>query len=207
MKGKGTAGQTGEASRDALMTSVIDTAEAHGPDAAHSAHVTGLALKLFDALHALHGYGPAERRLLEIAGHLHDIGWSRPEGGKHNKQSARMIAALDIPGLDPPDRGVCALVARYHTRSLPDPERHKRFAALDAERRRLVEWLAGMLRVADGLDCEHDGRVQLLSCRVGKNKIVLRLEGAGEDEEPVAEARRKGELLRRITGMNVVFKC
>ena len=86
------------------MAFVIKTARTYDPDPAHNEQVTILALDLFDGLRSLHGYGPKERRLLEIAGRLHDIGWSRVVSGKHHKLSRDMILELDIPGLDERDR-------------------------------------------------------------------------------------------------------
>jgi len=125
------------------MSFVLKTARTYDPDPAHNEQVTTLALDLFDGLRGLHGYGPAERRLLETAARLHDIGWSRVVSGKHHKLSRDMILELDIPGLDERDRLLCALIARYHTKALPDASRHRRFASLDRDRRDLVEWLAG----------------------------------------------------------------
>ena len=90
--------------QDATMSFVIRTARTYDPDPAHNEKVTILALALFDGLRGLHGYGPAERRLLEIASRLHDIGWSRVVSGKHHKLSRDLILELDIPGLDEQDR-------------------------------------------------------------------------------------------------------
>ncbi|HSB35122.1 MAG TPA: HD domain-containing protein, partial [Nitrospirota bacterium] len=126
--------------KDATRAFVIKTARTYDPDPGHSERVTTLALALFDGLRSLHGYGPTERRLLGIASRLHDIGWSRVVSGKHHKLSRDMILKLDIPGLDERDRLLCALVARYHTKALPDASRHRGFVSLDAERRELVEW-------------------------------------------------------------------
>jgi exopolyphosphatase/guanosine-5'-triphosphate,3'-diphosphate pyrophosphatase len=72
---------------DATMPFVIKTARTYDPDAAHSEHVMVLGLSLFDGLQSLHGYGADERRPLEIAGRLHDIGWSKAFSGKHHKLS------------------------------------------------------------------------------------------------------------------------
>jgi exopolyphosphatase/guanosine-5'-triphosphate,3'-diphosphate pyrophosphatase len=61
--------------------SVLDFARRHTWDEAHARQVTTLALSLFDQTSALHGLGPAERGLLEVAGLLHDVGYavaSRP---------------------------------------------------------------------------------------------------------------------------------
>jgi exopolyphosphatase/guanosine-5'-triphosphate,3'-diphosphate pyrophosphatase len=189
------------------MSFVAKTAQTHDPHPAHSEQVATLALALFDGLRTLHRYGSVQRRLLEIAGWLHDIGWSRAVSGKHHKLSRDFILELDIPGLDEQDRLVCALIARYHTKALPDASRHKRFASLDAERRALVEWLAGILRVADGLDCDHANTVGRLACDIGEKAITIRLEAAGDRPMEIEEARQKQELLERKVERLIDYRC
>ena len=193
--------------KNSTMSFVVRTARTYDPDPSHSEHVTTLALSLFDGLQALHGYGPGERRLLEIAGRLHDIGWSRVVSGKHHKVSRDLILELDIPGLEERDRLLCALIARYHTKALPDESRHRQFASLDSDRRGLVEWLAGMLRVADGLDCSHAKVIRGLACDVGGKTIVIRLEAPGDCRVEIEGARKKQDLLERKTGRRIQCQC
>ena len=193
--------------QDVTLSFVIKTARTHDPDPAHSEQVTALALALFDGLRLLHGYGPGERRLLEIAGRLHDIGWSRVVSGRHHKLSRDLILELDIPGVDEKDRFLCALVARYHTKALPDESRHRGFAMLDSHRRQLVEWLSGMLRVADGLDVSHAKSIGGLACEVGGKTLTIHLEAAGDCRREVERARQKQELLERKTGRRIQYRC
>jgi exopolyphosphatase/guanosine-5'-triphosphate,3'-diphosphate pyrophosphatase len=193
--------------KDAAMPFVIETARTYDPDPAHNERVTTLALALFDGLRALHGYGFPERRLLEIAGRLHDIGWSRVVAGKHHKLSRDMILDLDVPGLADEDQLICALVARYHTKALPDKSRHRRFASLEPRRRGLVEWLTGILRVADGLDCTHAYAVRQLSCQVGGRAITVHLEVTGDCRTEVERATQKQDLLLRKVGRKILFRC
>jgi exopolyphosphatase/guanosine-5'-triphosphate,3'-diphosphate pyrophosphatase len=192
---------------DATVSLVHETAKTYDPDPPHSERVTNLAFALFDGLGALHGYGAAERRLLEIAGRLHDIGWSRVVSGKHHKLSRDMILELDIPGLDKRDRETCALIARYHTKALPDASRHRGFASLDGRRRKLVEWLAGMLRVADGLDCSHAGAVEGLACEVDQKAIVIHLQSAGDCRTEIEGARQKQDLLEGKAERRIEYRC
>jgi exopolyphosphatase/guanosine-5'-triphosphate,3'-diphosphate pyrophosphatase len=189
----------------ATMLFVARTAGAYDPDQAHSEHVATLTLCLFDGLWTLHQYGSRERDLLEIAARLHDIGWSRAATGKHHKLSRDMILELDIPGIDDQNRLMCALIARYHRRALPDASRHKRFASLDPAQRALVEWLAGMLRVADGLDCNHADTVRRLACDVNDKAITIRLEAGGDCSMEVEEARQKQALLERISRRRIEY--
>jgi exopolyphosphatase / guanosine-5'-triphosphate,3'-diphosphate pyrophosphatase len=193
--------------KDATMSFVHQTAKTYDPDPAHSERVTILALALFDGLGGLHGYGRAERRLLEIAGRLHDIGWSRVVSGKHHKLSRDLILELDIPGLDKRDQLTCALTARYHTKALPDATQHRRFASLDAGRRELVEWLAGLLRVADGLDCSHARVIGGLACQVSRKAIAIHLQSAGDCRAEIEGARQKHDLLEAKTGRRIEYRC
>ena len=189
------------------MQFAIKWARTYDPDPGHSEQVTTLVLALFDGLRGLHGYGPTERRLLEIASRLHDIGWSRVVSGKHHKLSRDLILELDLPGLDEQDRLLCALVARYHTKALPDASRHQQFASLDPDRRELVEWLAGMLRVADGLDCNHANAVNQLGCDVGNKAITIRIQATGDCRTEINRARQKQDLLEDKTGRRVDYRC
>jgi exopolyphosphatase/guanosine-5'-triphosphate,3'-diphosphate pyrophosphatase len=197
----------GKQDKDATKPFVIKAARAYDPDPAHNEKVTNLALALFDGLRGLHGYGPAERRLLEIAGRLHDIGWSRVVSGKHHKVSRDMILELPIPGLEKRDQLTCALIARYHTKAPPDASRHRGFASLDADQRELVEWLAGMLRVADGLDCNHAGTVGGLSCEVRRRAMAIHLQSACDCRAEIERARQKHDLLEGKTGRRIEYRC
>jgi exopolyphosphatase/guanosine-5'-triphosphate,3'-diphosphate pyrophosphatase len=193
--------------KDATMPFVMKTARTYDPDPTHNEEVTTLALDLFDGLRGLHGYGPTERRLLEIAGRLHDIGWARVVSGKHHKLSRDLILELPIPGLDKRDQLTCALIARYHTKALPDALRHRQFASLDADRRELVEWLAGILRVADGLDCNHAAVVGRVGCKVSRKAITIHLESAGDCRTEIERAHQKQNLLEAKTGRRIEYRC
>jgi exopolyphosphatase / guanosine-5'-triphosphate,3'-diphosphate pyrophosphatase len=98
-------------------------------------------------------------------------------------------------------------VARYHTKALPDASRHSRFASLDPERRDLVEWLSGMLRVADGLDCAHAGSVRKLAVSVSRKTITIHIESEGDCRIEIERARQKQVLLERKTGRKIRYLC
>jgi exopolyphosphatase/guanosine-5'-triphosphate,3'-diphosphate pyrophosphatase len=192
---------------DATISFVIEAARTYDPDPAHNEMVTDLALALFDGLRPLHGYGPTERRLLEIASRLHDIGWSRVVSGKHHKGSARMILDLGIPGLDEQDQLIVALIARYHTKAVPDLSRHRRFGSLGSGRRELIEWLAGMLRVADGLDSRHANAVKQMVCEISSKVIKIHLQVVGDCRMEIEQASRKAALLVWKAARKIQYQC
>ena len=102
---------------------------------------------------------------------------------------------------------LCALIARYHTKALPDASRHQQFASVDPGRRELVEWLAAILRVADGLDCNHANAVGRLTCEVRSNAMTIHLESAGDCRTEIERARQKQDLLEQKTGRRIEYRC
>ena len=176
-------------------------------DPSHNTQVTSLALAFFDGLGPLHRYGPEERRILEIASRLHDIGSSKTVVKKHHVLSGKMILKLDIPGLNGRDKLACALVARYHTKALPDVTKHRKFAALGAKSRHRVEWLAAILRVADALDSSHNSVVRAVKMRGSDEEIAIQLETNGDCWDEIRRVRRKQDLLVKKSGRTVVYQC
>ena len=197
----------GKNNGDRTMTFVNQAAHTYDPDPIHNQQVTIIALAIFDELRIIHRYGAAERRLLEIAGRLHDIGWSRDRNGKHHKRSCDMIQELAVPGLDEQDRLTCALVARYHRKAIPDATRHRRFASLDGQRRSVVEWLAGMLRVADGLDCTHASIIKGLTGKLSDNSFHIHLKARGNCRKELERAMRKQDLLAKKAQRKIAYRC
>jgi len=90
---------------------------------------------------------------------------------------------------------------------MPDAARHQQFASLDPNRRELVEWLAGILRVADGLDCSHARVIGRLACDVSDKALAIRLEAAGECRMEVEGARKKQDLLEQKIRRRIEYRC
>lgn len=180
---------------EALAAAARALAVACRSEMRHVEQVTRLALSLFDQLRALHGAGDGDRRLLECAGLLHDIGWIGGGPG-HHKRAMRMILDDATLPLAARDRLIVANVARYHRRSLPRGA-HRMYAALRGGDRRRVRILAGLLRLADGLDCTHRGSVERITCHVTRVQLILCGWARRSAELELAAARDKGDLLER----------
>ncbi len=165
---------------------------------AHATHVARLAVTLFDATQDQHQLTASHRLILEMAACLHDIGWSAAPSGKgHHKASARLI--LDYPWKcgEPRAVSLVAQIARYHRKSIPNPG-HAEFAALNVEDRRIVEVLAGLLRIADGLDRGHLQRVTHLRVLARANAFVIEISGLGPLDVELQGASRKAELAQIV---------
>lgn len=136
------------------------------PDFTHARHVVRLAQQLYQTMPS-NGIVRASGRkaagdILQSAALMHEAGRSRSNRGYH-KTSARMIRKLASPrGMRSVELRLAALVARYHRGALPR-ETQARYAALAASRRKLVQFLAGILRLACACDRAHDARIHSLS--------------------------------------------
>jgi exopolyphosphatase/guanosine-5'-triphosphate,3'-diphosphate pyrophosphatase len=186
---------------DSVLTIIQDT----NADMHHARHTTQLALALFDALAVIHKMGSRERLLLQVSSMLHDIGWARTTNGGHHKHSRDMIMEAELPEITPKEKNLCALIARYHNKAEPDASRHREFAALKNSKRYIVSWCAAMLRVADGLDCNHNGKVRITDCNIDKKKLTILLAAGDDTAREIRGAKRKGALLSRTAGRELVF--
>jgi CHAD domain-containing protein len=170
------------------------------PGIAHAKHVAQLALQLYDGLAAdgiLRGSKREPYRdILQAAALMHDVGRSRSKLG-HHKASARLIRKLAPPfGWTSDEIRITALVARYHRGALPR-ETQKNFAALPHTRQRVVQFLAGILRLACACDLQHDGQIRRLQVEGLNPVLTIRAEGYTEYSsaaERLAAARHLLEL-------------
>ena len=149
---------------DLRRQSVLNLAELMDEDPPHSAQVARLALELFDATQAHHGLGDDAREILEAAALLCNVGMFLSHA-QHHKHSYYVIRGTDrLTGFNDDEVERIALVARYHRKSDPRPK-HVEFAALGDDAKHEVCVLAGLLRVAIGLDRNHAARVRSLAVK------------------------------------------
>jgi len=90
----------------------------------------------------------------------------------HHKHSYYVIRNSEmLTGFTDREIELIAQVARYHRKSAPR-KKHPEFATLDRDDQRRVRVLAGILRVAVGLDRNHGGRVRSVTCHEGKAGVL-----------------------------------
>lgn len=139
--------------------------------AAHSRHVASLSLQIFDQLVEFHHLSEKERRWLEFGALLHDIGFKEGKKG-HARRSALLISTDEQIPLSLQERGVVGLLAHSH-RGRGTFERSGYYRLLTADEQQSIRILAGVLRVADGLDGTHRGKIASLTCTSSDDGITL----------------------------------
>jgi exopolyphosphatase / guanosine-5'-triphosphate,3'-diphosphate pyrophosphatase len=158
--------------RDASARSVTALAEACDVGADHSRHVAHLALRLFDVTAKIHGLGPENRQFLEAAAVLANVGLFINHAQHHLHSYYVIRNAERLVGFTDNEVEIIAQVARYHRKSAPKSS-HRPFAALDEEQQHVVRVLAGLLRVAIGLDRTQRGAIVDVAIRQRRGTIEI----------------------------------
>ena len=174
-------------------------------DRRHVEHVRLLALQLFEQLGETLGCGPEEQLLLEAASLLHDVGQlvSYP---KHHKHSYSLLTHAERLGLAPRERGLVALISRYHRRTGPR-KKHPELAALPPDDQAIVRRVSAILRVADGLDRGHSAAVETVTARLDSEALVLTVAPGNAQADLGLEcwgASRKADVLAKLLKRDIV---
>ena len=147
----------------------------------HSEYVTALALDLFDRTRAWLGLPGRSRRLLEVAGRLHDVGYS-VDPVHHVHASAEIVLEEGVQGFRTPelDQIVQIMVnhsGKWRANSTPKP---------------LLQ-LAAFLRIGDGLDYSHAQTAKIVGVRRTRRTIYVTVRSVAFPQ-CLARANRKADL-------------
>lgn len=143
---------------DIRYRSIISLAENCKFDKSHSEHVTRLSLRIFEQLKSLHNLTIKDEEYLEAAAILHDIGHNLSHA-QHHKHSYYLIRNCELLGFNDEEIEIIANISRYHRKSHPKLK-HDNFSKLSPKNKERVRKLAGILRIADGLDRGHNSVIQ-----------------------------------------------
>jgi len=166
---------------------------------AHARQVAALALCLFDRVRSHLGIAAADRKVLEAAALLHDVGFAvAPDD--HARAGAELVLREGLPRLTPVQRRTAAaailLHAPRHERLLRSPV----LSELNNPARALR--LAAVLRIADGLDHGHlqDATIRRVRFRDGRLALTVTSRAYALNG---ARAEAKADLFREVFGLNV----
>jgi len=185
--------------------SLEQVCQKYSNDAAHSQHVSQLALNMFYQLQAAHKLPERYASILHAAAMLHDIGLfiSHP---KHHKHSYYLIKSAGMKSFNKLDLDLVANVARYHRKSHPS-QKHLGFSQLSPANQDVVRKLSALLRVADALDFKREQRVESVSCALDKSKtLTIAASSSFNLEDEIEWAARKGKLIEEVFNVGLSIK-
>lgn len=183
---------------------VVDFARSCHVEEEHSRQVARLADEIFSVVSSHYGLGEKERQMLEAAAILHDTGYFISYDS-HHKHSYHLIRHADLFGFTPRERELIANVARYHRKSLPK-KKHEAYGRLFSEDRLLVSRLAGILRLADGLDRRRNSSVKKLHCVLSDSAFEVKLLGEEDLSVELFGGKTKGDLFESSFDRRLVIK-
>ena len=112
------------------------------------------------------------RDYLEAAALLHDIGYY-VDSKSHNKESQKLILEYGLKDFTSQETKIISCIARYHRGGLPDKREHEVYNTLEKTERKIVKRLAGILKLADGLDRAHLSLIKKIKLNYNsEDKIV-----------------------------------
>jgi len=179
-----------------LAAALVATGRRFAFDESHASQVAKHSLALFDQLEELHKLGKVDRKVLQAAAWLHDVG-GYISYKRHHKHSMYLINNSELPGFSEGEITLAATVARYHRKSEPG-QSHPEFSGLKTGDQRKVQVLAAILRLADALDREHKESVRSLRAEVKGGEVILRLEGDGDLLLEKWALKRKAPMFERV---------
>ena len=175
-----------------VIASALSLGRKYHFDETHSRHVTQLSLTLFDELEKEHGMGSYERRLLETAALLHDIGMYI-RSSRHHLHSQYIVINSEIFGLKQEDLDIIGNVVRYHRDETPLPS-HFEYMALQREERIIVLKMAAILRIADALDRGHSQRIRNITIERREETLLIQSGGNSTADKDGSSVKEQGTL-------------
>ena len=198
--------------RDAARDGVVRFAQRCSVDLQHSEHVAKLSVDIFRSLHKHYELNDRLMPLLEAAAILSNVGAS-VSYSKHHLHSYYMIRNSDLVGFSEEDIELIALAARYHRKGAPKKS-HDEYAALSEDHQHDVDVMAGILRIATGLDRSHDQCIRSVSASIREiddEEVVQLVVKSDCDNQEVLElnlytAQERTSLLEEFLGCSIVLK-
>ena len=191
---------------DVRRESVMNLAHRFRTDDEHVEHVARLSLQVFDALAeaGLHKLDGGDRDLLWAACMLHDIGVTI-DYDDHHRHSHYLILNAGLPGFDPRELDLIALIARWHRKGDPDSSELGDRERKDDRDRLLL--LSGVIRLAAQLEGCRDGSVSAVQLEAGKRGVklhaVTEADRGADPSVAIWSAQRNSDLLARAIGRPV----
>ena len=183
------------------MSVVRDVGERYRYDRQHAEHVRELAVSIFDQLAEPLHLDPENRRLLESAAMLHDIGYYIAYD-RHHRHSYHLILHSGMPGFTRPEIATVAAIARYHTKALPKRS-HESWSAIEPADRATVRQLAAILHIADGLDRGRGARVESVIARDDGQTTRFELQSDADLHAELYGVGKKKDLFEETFGRRV----
>ena len=138
----------------------------------HVRAVLKVAETIFDSMRRVHGMGPRERLLLQIAVILHDCG-KYISMSEVAKCSYEIIMSTEIIGLSHAEREMIANIVRFNNEPFKYYGEADSKSTIDRDTYMVIGKLTAILRVANALDRSHKQKAENVKVQLQDKELVL----------------------------------
>ncbi|MDO4649319.1 MAG: HD domain-containing protein [Eubacteriales bacterium] len=171
----------------------------------HILGTTQVALSLFDNMKKVHGLGPRERLLLQIAVQLHDCG-KYISMGKVSECSYQIIMETEIIGLSTQERNIIANVVRYNSSDFKYNSGYENDMVIDREKYLLIAKLTAILRIANALDRSHYQKVQGMKIAMKDRQLMITVNSSQDLSLELGLLKDKVDFFEEVFGIKLILK-
>ena len=171
----------------------------------HIQGTTNLALMIFDGMKKIHGMGPRERLLLQIAVLLHDCG-KYISMTNVAECSYNIIRYTEIIGLSQAEQKIIANVVRYNREDFADFEEVSRLEGLDKNSYLLVAKMVAILRLANAMDRSHYQKVEALKAVIREEELHVVVDSSKDVSLELGLLKDKLDFFETIFGIRPVIR-
>lgn len=183
--------------------SCLTLAAKYNTDIESKKHVAKLALQLFDQLQALHQLDDHSKDMLYYACLIYDVGLFI-NFENYQKHSGYLILNSNLRGFNNAELIMLSLLARYHRKSGPK-KKHKKIKQLFKNQRKRLKILAGILRIAVGLDKTKNQWVEETRFEIEDNKVSIHAVGDENIDMEIWEAQRYSDTLSKVLKRKIII--
>ncbi|MDO5337109.1 MAG: HD domain-containing protein [Eubacteriales bacterium] len=187
-----------------ILVACRSISKRYSTDKEHIRGTTELALTIFDSMKKVHGMGPRERLLLQIAVQLHDCG-KYISMSDVAECSYRIIMETEVIGLSTQERQIIANTVRYNSTSMAHYDGFDT-AGMDRENYILVAKLTAILRLANAMDRSHYQKVEKLRAVFKDGALQLIIDSSRDFSLEMGLLKDKVEFFEEVFGIRLVLR-
>lgn len=188
-----------------ILVAARNIAKRYSSGKSHIQGTTTLALAIFDSMKKVHGMGPRERLLLQIAVQLHDCG-KYISMGDVAECSYRIIMATEIIGLSTQERQIIASAVRYNTTEFVYYDKVEDETGVDRNRYILIAKLTAILRLANAMDRSHYQKVKGLKAVLKDRELQLVIDSSQDISLELGLLKDKVVFFEEVFGIRLVLR-
>ena len=188
-----------------IIVSAKNIAKRYMSGKSHTQCVLKNALAIFDGMKKIHGMGPRERLLLQIAAILHDCG-NFISSSNSSQCAYEIIMSTEIIGLSHAERELIANVVKFIKMPFEYYNEADSKAMIDRKDYMQVAKLTAIMRVANVLDRSHKQKVEEISASVKDQELIMRVSSKADLTLEKALLTEAADFFEEIFSIRPVLK-